>query len=85
MRLVALQLRFLPDGDGLKVCTPTSERPLARLVPDKVCPQMWRVVRPDGGLSGLLNRARAKDMAFGLAESALFTGEARRAARAEAA
>jgi hypothetical protein len=37
---------------------------------------MWRVVRPDGSLTDKVNIARAKDMAFGLAETAMYLGEA---------
>jgi hypothetical protein len=31
MRLAAIQFCVLPDGEGLKVCTPTSARALSRL------------------------------------------------------
>jgi hypothetical protein len=65
--------RFLPDGDGLKVCKMTSTKALAWVVPDKVYPSMWRVVRADGSLSEMVNKTRAKDTAWGLAESAVFT------------
>ncbi len=42
-----------------------------RLVPDKTYPNMWRVERPDGSLSDMLNRARAKDAAQTLAAAML--------------
>jgi hypothetical protein len=74
MRLSAIQFRFLPDGDGLKCCLPNSTQALARIVPDRVFLRMWRVVRPDGRLSDLVNKTRAKDVAWGLAESAVFVG-----------
>jgi hypothetical protein len=77
MRLANIQSCFLPDGDGLKCCRPGKAKALARIVPDKVHAGMWRVVRPDGRLSDLLNRARAKDVACGMAESQLFVGEGR--------
>jgi hypothetical protein len=72
MRLATYCFRFLPDGDGLKVCSPTSTKALARLVPDKVYAGMWRVVRPDGRLSDMVNVTRAKDAAWGLAETAVY-------------
>jgi hypothetical protein len=34
---------------------------LVAVVPDDICPGMWRVRRPDGGLSDLANVTRAKD------------------------
>jgi hypothetical protein len=39
---------------------------LLSVVPDSVCPGMWRVERPDGSLSDLVNLARAKDAAIAL-------------------
>ena len=65
MRLAIAQFHFLPDGGGLKFCLPGKTKPLARIVPDKVYSGIWRVVRPDGRLSDMLNRARAKDVAGG--------------------
>jgi len=77
MRLANIQFEFLPDGDGgLKCCLPGKARALARIVPDKVHAGMWRVVRADGGLSDMLNRSRAKDVAWGLAETAVYLREA---------
>jgi hypothetical protein len=43
-------------------------RPVLRVEPDVVNPQMWRVRHPDGGLSDITNLARAKDAALDLAE-----------------
>jgi hypothetical protein len=40
---------------------------LVTVVPDDVYPGMWRVRRPDGTLSDLVNLARAKDAAVSLA------------------
>jgi hypothetical protein len=74
MRLANIQFVFLPDGDGLKCCRPGSSRALARIVPDKVHAGMWRIVRRDGSLSDMVNSARAKDVAWGLAESIVFVG-----------
>src|SRR5262249_13163191 len=71
-RLELPQFRFLPDGNGLKVCLPGKATALARLVPDEIHAGMWRVVRRDGSLSDMINKARAKDIAFGLAEPAIY-------------
>src|SRR5215831_13736678 len=71
-RLELPQFRFLPDGSGLKVCLPGKTTALARLVPDENRVGMWRVVRRDGSLSDMINKARAKDIAFGLAETAVY-------------
>jgi hypothetical protein len=38
-----------------------------RLVPDKIYPCMWRVVGPSGTLSDMVNKSRAKDVAWCLA------------------
>ena len=40
---------------------------LATLVADETYPTMWRVQMPDGRVSGILNKARAKDAAMGAA------------------
>jgi len=71
-RLELPQFRFLPDGNGLKVCLPGKTTALARLVPDEIHVGMWRVVRPIGGLTDIVNKARAKDVAFGLVETAIY-------------
>jgi len=74
MRLGIAVLQFLPDGEGLKDCTMTNTKALAHIVPDKTYPGMWRVVRPDGSLSDMVNKTRAKDVAWGLAEKAVYLG-----------
>ena len=71
-RLVIAQFQFLPDASGLKVCLPGKATALARLVPDENRVGMWRVVRRDGSLSDMVNKTRAKDIAFGLAETAVY-------------
>jgi len=38
-----------------------------RLVPDKIYPCMWRVAGPSGTLSDTVNKSRAKDVAWCLA------------------
>jgi hypothetical protein len=70
--LAIAQFRFLPDASGLKVCLPDKATALARLVRDENHAGMWRVVRPTGGLTDMVNKARAKDIAFGLAEAATY-------------
>jgi hypothetical protein len=80
MRLDNIQFEFLPDGNGLKCCRPGSKRALARIVPDQTYPALWRVVRVDGRLSDMVNNARAKDVAWGIAESRVFVGKGRNAA-----
>ena len=72
MRLAIAQFRFLSDANGLKVCLPGKATALARLVPDEIHAGMWRVVRRDGSLSDMISKARAKDIAFGLAETAIY-------------
>jgi hypothetical protein len=72
MRLVIAQFDYVPDGDGLKVCQPGKTKALARMVPDTTYPEMWRVVRPDGRLTDMLNKTRAMDLAFGRAEIATY-------------
>ena len=44
-----------------------------RLVPDKIYPGMWRVVGPSGTLSDMVNKARAKDVAWRLANPMVST------------
>ena len=44
-----------------------------RLVPDKIYPGMWRVVGPSGTLSDMVNKPRAQDVAWRLAESMVST------------
>jgi hypothetical protein len=42
--------------------------PLARIIPDKIYPSMWRVVLADGRRSDPVSRTRAKDLAAVIAE-----------------
>jgi len=76
MRLGIAVFRFLPDGEWLKGCTMTNTKALAHIVPDKTYRGMWRAVRPDGSLSDMVNKTRAKDVAWGLAENAVYLGNA---------
>jgi hypothetical protein len=59
-----------------KICTMTNTKALAHIVPDKTYPGMWRVLRPDGSLSDMVNKTRAKDVAWGLAENTVYLGKA---------
>jgi hypothetical protein len=52
--------RFEWHGD---VLLGADRKPLLRIVPDAKWPGMWRVEFPDGRLSDLTNRTRAKDAA----------------------
>jgi hypothetical protein len=70
MRLMITQFDYLPDGEGIKVCQ--RARALARIVPDTKYRGMWRAVRPDGSLTAMVNKARAKDIAYGMAETATY-------------
>jgi hypothetical protein len=54
----------------------TNTKALAHIVSDKTYPGMWRVVRLDGSLSDMVNKTRAKDVAWGLAENAVYLGNA---------
>jgi hypothetical protein len=54
-----------------RVPKPTSAH--ARLVPDKIYPGMWRVVGPSGRLSNIVNKTRAKDVAWCLADPMVST------------
>jgi hypothetical protein len=76
MRRGIAVFRLLPDGEGLKSCTMTNTKALAHIVPDKTFPGMWRVVRPDGSLSDMVNKTRAKDVAWSRAENAVYLGNA---------
>jgi hypothetical protein len=44
-------------------------RTLLRIERDEVYPEMWRVRRPDGSLTDIVNRTRAKDAAVSIALS----------------
>jgi hypothetical protein len=54
----------------------TNTKALTRIVPDKTYPGMWRVLRPDGSLSDMVNKTRAKDVAWGLAENTVYLSKA---------
>lgn len=46
----------------------SAHRPLAKIVPDKRWPGMWRISWPDGQLSDMTNLTRAMDAAEVLSE-----------------
>jgi len=54
----------------------TNTKALVHVVPDKTYPGMWRVLRPEGSLSDMVNKTRAKDVARGLAENAVYLSKA---------
>ena len=76
MRLGIAVFRFLPGWRSVQDCTMTNTKALAHIVPDKTYPGMWRVLRPDGSLSDMVNKTRAKDVAWGLAENTVYLGKA---------
>jgi hypothetical protein len=49
------------------------KRIVGEIVPDEKYPGMWRIVQPDGSLSDMVNRTRAKDTC-----EAAFTATSRR-------
>jgi hypothetical protein len=49
--------------DGLGPCAGGSKRPLTTIERDTTYPNMWRVRRPNGSLSDMVNRTRAKEAA----------------------
>src|SRR5215813_2136961 len=53
---------------------PKPARRQVRLVPDKIYPGMWRVVGRSNTLSDMVNKTRARDVAWYLAESMVSTG-----------
>src|SRR5262249_33764167 len=52
-----------------------TKMPLLHVVPDTVCPGMWRIRSPDGRLTDMANLTRAKDAAVSLALEALNAGK----------
>jgi len=67
------------DGDNLHFGT-AKGRQLLRVVPDKKYPDMWRVERPDGSLTDMVNRSRAKDAGTAIALALLNTRKSMRGA-----
>jgi hypothetical protein len=61
-------------GDRLKVGNRLSGY---SVVPDQKYPQMWRVKCPDGRLSDMVNRTRAKDAAMAMFDRDLRQGSER--------
>ena len=48
-------------GDRLALKSGRRASPAVEIVPDDSYPGMWRVRTPDGSLSDMVNRARARD------------------------
>jgi hypothetical protein len=71
MRLRLYQVAFRTDNVGW-ICAKGKYR--VRIIQDERHPQMFRIVRPGGGLSDMVNLTRAKDTALGLVESMEFVG-----------
>jgi hypothetical protein len=57
------------QGDDL--CQPGRETPIVSIVPDEKYPLMWRIRYPDGSLSDMVNKSRARDAARSIAASIL--------------
>jgi hypothetical protein len=57
-----------PDAPDIGL-RPKQTAPIEALVPDAVRPGMWRVRRPDGTLTDMMNLARAKDAALSTAKA----------------
>jgi hypothetical protein len=55
-----------------------SGRRLATIEPDGDWPGLWRVHMPDGRITDMVNRTRAKDAAIALASAVLNNGRQRR-------
>jgi hypothetical protein len=58
------KLAFKQTATGLAVVLPGSKRAIAHVVPDTTYPMMWRIRFPDGRLSAMANKPRAKDAAL---------------------
>ena len=58
------KLAFKQTADGLAVVLPGSKRAIVHVLPDLTYPTMWRVRFPDGRLSAMANKPRAKDAAL---------------------
>jgi hypothetical protein len=50
-------------GDRLALKAGGRAGPAVEIVPDSTYPGMWRIKTPDGSLSDMLNRTRARDAA----------------------
>jgi hypothetical protein len=63
-------------GNRLTMLTRKSV-PVVEIVPDDHWPSMWRVKRPDGSLTDMVNRTRARDAADAILLGILNTRESR--------
>jgi hypothetical protein len=71
--------RFVKTDCGYSLCVGRSRRAVVRIVADDRYPTMWRVVRPDGTVTDMVNLARAQDAALDHADKILSQPVARRA------
>lgn len=69
MRIHTYQVTFEKNEAGILA---HKSKYCVQLLQDKQYPGMWRVRRPDGSLSDMVNFDRAKDAALGLVESLEF-------------
>jgi hypothetical protein len=60
----AAKLAFRQTAGGLAVVLPGSKRAIVHVVPDTTCPMMYRIRFPDGRLTAMANKPRAKDAAL---------------------
>jgi hypothetical protein len=58
------KLAFKQTAEGLAVVLASSKRAIVYVVPDLTYPTMWRIRFPDGHLSAMANKSRAKDAAL---------------------
>jgi hypothetical protein len=54
-------------GDRLMVRGSGRHSPSVEVVPDRDWPGMWRIRRPDGTVTDMVNRSRARDAATSIA------------------
>jgi len=78
-------LRVQKTETGYCVKRMGSRRILSQIEPDVVYPKMWRIKRPDGSLSDMVNLTRAQDAAIGAALSILNADVKQRRAEARTA
>ena len=58
------KLAFEQTADSIAVVLPGSKRAIVYVLPDLTYPTMWRIRFPDGRLSAMANKSRAKDAAL---------------------
>jgi hypothetical protein len=73
-------LRIQQTERGYRVMRAASHQELVHLEPDGRWPNMWRIRRPDGSRSDMVNLTRAQDAALGAALSVPNRSRKKRAA-----